>query len=191
MEAMTMNSISAKFRSNTLRVVAVLALLATQTPARAQWPACGRGVGTGAVAQRDHAPVTADGGGGANVVWGDFRGGGLTTINIFARRVLANGELDPAWPAEGRALVADPSGLGVLEDPRVSPAVVSDGAGGAIVAWEDGRSLVTGIDIYAQHVLASGAVDPAWPASGRALVTTPDDQGRLALIADGAGGGRK
>src|SRR6267154_453634 len=47
---------------------------------------------------------------------------------------------------------------------QIWPTIVTDGAGGAIVTWADNRNSNTGIynsDIYAQHVLASGAVDTA------------------------------
>ena len=39
--------------------------------------------------------------------------------------------------------------------------IVPDGAGGAIVTWQDGAT-----DIFAQHVLASGVLDPAFLAAG-------------------------
>src|SRR5262245_29758603 len=53
---------------------------------------------------------------------------------------------------------------------QLTPVSVSDGAGGMIIVWSDQRG-GGGInaDIYAQHVLASGSVDPAWPANGRVL----------------------
>ena len=43
-----------------------------------------------------------DGASGAIVAWVDYRSG--TSIDIYAQRVLADGEVDPAWPADGRAL---------------------------------------------------------------------------------------
>ena len=45
--------------------------------------------------------------------------------------------------------------------------IVSDGAGGAIVTWEDYRSTTTGPKIYAQRVSAAGV--PLWTADGVAL----------------------
>jgi hypothetical protein len=89
--------------------------------------------------------------------------------------------VDPAWPANGIA-VAAAAGRQEL------PALVSDGAGGAIIAWDDARDAATSNDIYAQHVLASGAVDPAWPVNGRALCTAPGAQGGVTIVSDGAGG---
>ena len=87
---------------------------------------------------------------------------------------------DPAWPADGRALCT------ALDD-QYSPTIVGDGAGGAIVTWYDLRS-GTDYDIYAQHVLASGAVDPAWPLDGRALCTAAGNQLIPTIVTDGAGG---
>ena len=62
----------------------------------------------------------------------------------------ASGAVDPAWPLDGRAVRTGP----LLQQ---TPALVSDGAGGAVITWLDARG-GTG-DIYAQHVLASGAVE--------------------------------
>lgn len=45
--------------------------------------------------------------------------------------------------------------------------IVSDGAGGAILAWQDDRN--GNCDMYAQLVQATSAVDPAWPADDRVL----------------------
>ena len=148
------------------------------------WPADGRALCTAAFHQ-DLAAIVGDGVGGAIVAWRDARasfdiGGGIYvyTKDIYAQRVRANGTVDPAWPANGRALCTSAGGD--------HPGIVSDGVGGAIVAWQDSRSDAN--DIYAQHVLASGAVDPAWPANGRALCTAPGFQEYPSIVSDGAGG---
>src|SRR5262249_61536533 len=101
------------------------------------------------------------------------------TSDMYAQRVLASGAVDPAWPANGRALCS-------AAGHQVNPEIVADGAGGAIVAWQDTRSDPS--DIYAQHVRASGTVDPAWPADGRALCSAANAQANPAIVADGAGG---
>jgi hypothetical protein len=46
----------------------------------------------------------------------------------------------------------------------------------------------TGPDVFAQHVLASGALDPAWPSSGRAVCAAAGSQSGILAFADGAGG---
>ncbi len=93
--------------------------------------------------------------------------------------MLASGTVDPGWPASGRA-------LSPRAGQQYGPQIVSDGAGGAVVAWEDNRAIWT--DVYAQHVLASGAVDPAWPAAGRALCTADGTQQGVRTVSDDAGG---
>ena len=140
------------------------------------WPVDGRALCTATNIQE--LPVIApDGAGGAIVAWYDYRSG---MAHLYAQRVLAGGAVDPAWPADGRALC-------VPADDEQNPAIVADGAGGAVVAWMDGRS-GTSSDIYAQHVSANGAVDPAWPPSGRALCTAAGNQYSPMIVTDGADG---
>jgi hypothetical protein len=68
-----------------------------------------------------------------------------------AAHVLATAALDPAWPAGGVPLSS-------FDCDEVAPVIASDGAGGAIVVWQQC------FDIFAQHVLASGQLDFAYPA---------------------------
>ncbi len=161
----------------------LLGVLSTH-PALAAWPALGRAIVTDPNAQENER-VASDGAGGVIVVWLDLRS---LKVNLFADHVTATGELDPAWPVNGRPVLADSTGLGTGLFTQSQQVVVSDGSGGVIVAWQDGRSAVTQSDIYAQHILASGAIDAAWPANGRALCTDPAGQGVPALVSDGAGG---
>ena len=142
------------------------------------WPADGRALCT--AANNQSAPtIVADGAGGAIVTWEDLRGGG--SADIYTQHVLASGAVDPAWPADGRALC-------IAANDQNHPTIVSDGAGGAIVTWDDSRGGSANIDIYAQHVLGSGAVDPSWPVDGRALCTAAEYQIVPTIVGDGAGG---
>lgn len=122
--------------------------------------------------------ITSDGAGGAIVTWQDRRSG--PSADIYAQHALATGVADPAWPANG-AMVCNAA------DNQTYPLIVSDGAGGAIVAWQDYRSL-TNFDIYAQHVLASGAVDPAWTTNGALLCNAANNQFVPTILSDGVGG---
>lgn len=126
--------------------------------------------------EQNFPQTTSDGAGGAIITWEDPD----ASAGIHAHHVLPSGVVDPAWPANGTALCAAPDHQGL-------PAIVSDGAGGAIVAWHDFRDGVQ-FDIYAQHVLSTGAVDPAWPLDGRALCTAVGDQGYVTIASDGGGG---
>ena len=86
--------------------------------------------------------IVSDGAGGAIVTWLDLRNG--THMDIYSQRVDASGVVQ--WTADGVALCT-------ASDSQADHAIVSDGAGGAIVVWRDRRS---GWDeIYAQRVNAS------------------------------------
>jgi hypothetical protein len=80
-----------------------------------------------------------------------------------------------------------PNGVAVAPVPDPvpgAPQIVSDGSGGAIVAWQN--SGASGKDIYAQRVDASGAV--LWEADGIVVCAAAYDQMNPRLIADGSGG---
>jgi hypothetical protein len=102
--------------------------------------------------------------------------------------VLASGEVDAAWPVNGRALLTDALAHTIVPQGTEFPVIASDGAGGAIVAWPDARSTLNGLDIYAHHVLASGAPDPAWPVNGVTVCSVIREQGSPVIVSDGAGG---
>src|SRR5262249_7976869 len=97
----------------------------------------------------------SDGAGGAIFAWEDESGISLPG-DIYVQRINASGVVQ--WTANGVALTLD------LDD-QLQPHMVSDGAGGAIVVWQDGRNFdVSGYDLYAQRVNASGT--PLWTANG-------------------------
>jgi hypothetical protein len=141
------------------------------------WIPDGTPVCTAANDQRSPMPVP-DGMGGMLLAWTDLRSG--SGIDVYSHHVLPNGAVDPAWPADGLAVCT-------AAYDQQNPAAVTDGAGGIVVAWQDGRSVV-GTDIYATHALATGALDPAWPAGGRALCLNGSGQTSPLLADDGAGG---
>lgn len=125
-----------------------------------------------------HSPVVVpDGSGGAIIVWGDLRNQGDLVYNgdIYAQRVNANGVVQ--WTANGVALCNDPLDQDLFT-------IVSDGSGGAIVAWQDKRN--GSYDIYAQRINAAGAVQ--WTANGIVISNAANDQTTPIVIADGSGG---
>jgi len=113
------------------------------------------------------------------VVWGDGRGGSPEP-GVYAQHVLKCGSIDPTWSADG-VLISSVGGNIVF------PVVVSDGSGGAFVAWTVGDFASSG-DIYAQHVLASGVADPLWPANGTGVSTAAGRQEFPKITSDGAHG---
>lgn len=140
------------------------------------WPATGSGLCT-ATGHQLWPQMVSDGAGGAIVTWEDLRG---ANSDIFAHRVLAGGAADPAWPVNGRAICT-------ATGSQPQPQICSDNSGGAIIIWGDPRSGTS--DIYAQRVLASGAVDPAWPVDGRVLCNAAAAQDGPLILSDGSGGG--
>src|SRR5207244_254204 len=76
---------------------------------------------------------------------------------------------------------------------QFSPVIASDGSGGAVVAWVDRRTGVSGetSDVYAQRVNSAGM--PQWAMDGVAICTAANNQGNnlgaLSIAPDGSGGG--
>ncbi len=118
--------------------------------------------------------VASDGDHGAIVAWHDFRDG--RSSNIYAQRVSKDGEC--LWSPGGAPVCAE-------SGDQFEPAAVSDGEGGAIVAWIDLRS-GTSFDIYAQRIGAAGGI--AWGAGGVPLCADEFKQSDPAVVTDGAGG---
>jgi hypothetical protein len=144
----------------------------------ARWPANGLAVGT-APGPQEFPTIVGDGSGGAIITWFDLRDA-THGFDIFAQHVLNAGVVDPGWPVNGRVVCSAAGDQGF-------PAIGSDGAHGAIVAWTDSRTVVES-HIFAQHLLASGVVDPAWPANGRAVSAAEITETRPHVVPDGAGG---
>ena len=140
------------------------------------WPTNGLGLCVTSANQFFPA-IATDGNGGAIVAWQEQEI--LVRADIFAHHVLANGVLDGAWPANGKAVC-------LVGGHQLFPEIVSDGAGGAIVLWEDHRG--DNVDLYAQHILGTGALDDAWPHDGLAVCLASGNQQSSTIISDGAGG---
>lgn len=74
-------------------------------------------------------------------------------------------------------------GICTTTSSKAFPQIVSDGSGGAIVAWSEYR---TTWNIYAQRVDATGAI--LWGASGTAVCDFVGAQRYPLIVTDGAGG---
>jgi hypothetical protein len=144
------------------------------------WPANGLAV---SVAGGDQAfpAIVPDGAGGAFVSWQDTRDYNVSGYDAYAQHVLANGTVDPTWPANGQGLVAASS--------QFRAVIVADGSGGVIVAWFDNRDGgINGNDIYAGHILANGNVDASWTPGGAAVCVATTHDMNPVIASDGAGG---
>ncbi|MBI1795693.1 MAG: T9SS type A sorting domain-containing protein [Candidatus Eisenbacteria bacterium] len=120
------------------------------TPA-AGWPTNGIAVCNGSgIEQLTLDSIVGDGVGGAIVVWSDARDSSTTARDVYAQRFDSGGSVHAGWASNGVALCT-------AAGDQVDVHCVSDGSGGAIVAWGDGR---TGdpknYDIYAIGVRSDG-----------------------------------
>jgi hypothetical protein len=126
--------------------------------------------------------MLADGSGGFFFAWEDARSFATNQYDVYMHHLRADGALDPAWPASGRALCTAPGAQFV-------PHLATDGAGGVIAVWTDRRDSVTNrSDLYGTRVRANGTLDPAWPVNGRAIYAGPLNQSVTDVVPDGSGG---
>ena len=120
-------------------------------------------------------PRTIDNGyGGVFVAWKDYRNGGVPDIYIQNIDSLGFAK----WTNDGVALCTDPAD-------QSTPAITTDMANGAIVAWSDWRSGVER-DIYAQRISPTGAV--LWITDGVIVTNKPEREHNEKIISDDAGG---
>jgi hypothetical protein len=149
----------------------VVAALLMPSEAQCTWPVDGAGVCVADSLQAG-ARVCEGEAGNSIVVWVDRRTG---VNDIYAQQLDPHGH--PVWAANGIPICT-------ASGSQTSPEIASDGAGGAIIVWNDQRG--ADYDIYAQRVDAGGVA--RWAANGIALCTAVDDQVEPRLAADGSGG---
>jgi hypothetical protein len=138
-----------------------------------QWTANGVALCT-ATGSQQTPTIVSDGASGAIVTWFDQRSG--TGDDIYAQRISAAGAVQ--WTANG-------VGLCTATNSQNYPTIVSDGASGAVVTWEDYRS-GTNWDIYAQRISSAGTVQ--WTADGVGLCTATGHQAYPKIASDSTGG---
>jgi hypothetical protein len=67
--------------------------------------------------------------------------------------------------------------------------IAPDGTGGCFVAWSESRiNATTDYDIYLQHILPSGTLDPQWAVGGIPICDAPGAQQLAELSTDDHGG---
>jgi len=143
----------------------------------AQWTTDGVAIIKAANTQ-DKVEIISDGAGGAIMVWEDYRNSATTLMDIYAQRVDNIGS--PSWTANGVPVTT-------AVNFQWFPRIISDGSGGAIITWKDGRnSATTNYDIYAQKVSFHGIV--AWPVNGVVICNASGSQENAELASDGSGG---
>lgn len=139
------------------------------------WPSDGVNIYTNGAYNSVYRALVSDDSGGAIFAWQDGHTGDPVN-DIHAQRVDASGIVKWAPNGVGISTVAGSS--------QVYPAMLGDGSGGAIIAWQDDRN--GNYDIFAQRVDATGTVQ--WTPDGVPVSTAAGDQWQPQIASDGVGG---
>lgn len=155
-------------------------LLSNGAPAPG-WPTAAPLTVCNATGLQELPVMISDLAGGAIIFWQDARNG--SNYDIFAQRITGSGQIPSGelsnWAANGISI------NGVTGN-QYSPVAVSDGLGGAIVVWQDGRLGAGNYDIYAQRVDTEG--NRLWSPAGVPICTAANNQINPKIVADGSGG---
>ena len=116
--------------------------------------------------------LVPDASGGIIVCWYDARAG---DYDVYAQLMSSSGI--PQWTANGVPIC---SAIGS----QTRPTLAADGAGGAIVSWEDSR--FGPFDIYSQRVSNTGA--RLWDLDGVSISSATSTQELPRIVPDGSGG---
>jgi hypothetical protein len=158
--------------------VSIVVLQLFITSANAQWatdPTINTPICTALNGQASPT-IVSDGAGGTIITWQDDRGT-ITGNDIYAQRM--NGSGVPQWNINGVAICA-------YSGSQLSPNIVYDGTGGAVITWQDMRN-ATKNDIFAQRVNSSGAMQ--WLTNGVSVCqNTGWERMFHTAVSDGAGG---
>jgi len=133
------------------------------------WPAAGQAICTDPSIQSPPKMVE-DGLGGAFVVWSDDRGG---DSDIWVRHILSTGALGTEKRIQLETETQD----------QINPAITSDGANGAIIAYEQYNG--ADWDIYAQRIDPNN--NNLWIAGGVPACIANLDQKNPSLVNDAVG----
>ncbi len=161
------------------------------SPPPGQWQLNGVPAATPLGVQQRPA-VVSNSQGGAIIVWEDYgnpepgsspgRGPGLHGPGhalVTGIKILESGDVDPDWAGNGNQLAPSANN-------QFTPVAVSDGLGGAIVAWTE--VVGVGSDVRAQHIRENSVLFQGWPAGGLPLHAPGGNNSNPAIAVDGLGG---
>ena len=143
------------------------------------WPLTGPLTVSAAAGLQEQPVMVTDGAGGAFLFWQDARNGG--NYDIYGQHITATGQV--ASSVNGANWVTDGIAISSATGNQYAPMAISDGSGGAIVVWQDGRRGAGNYDIYAQHVDADGNL--LWPPAGVPVCVAVNNQINPTIVSDG------
>ncbi|MCK4537901.1 MAG: T9SS type A sorting domain-containing protein [Candidatus Krumholzibacteria bacterium] len=147
-------------------------LIVSTGPLQAAWNETGRSVCTAAGNQWYPAIIRGDAD-NTLLIWQDYRSG---SGNVYVQKIDGGG--DAQWSLDGVAACTDPAGREFFRQ------AISDGSGGAILAWTDHR---TGfVDIFVQRVNSEGV--SVWSGQGVQVSTSSGNDYYPGICSDGEGG---
>ena len=125
-------------------------------------------------ADQSEPQIVPDDAGGAILAWEDYRIENFPEIRV--QRISSQGKVvwDSSFPVAG------------IKARQTNPLMISDGAGGAIIAWQDEREVLSLQDVYAQRISGQGQL--LWGKNGKPVIAANGEQIEHAMIPDGAGG---
>ncbi len=133
-----------------------------------------------AIYLHEYQRITPDGSGGAIITWHDGRG---SDLDIYAQRIDGAGTVQ--WTADGLAICT-------ADNAQMEPQIVSDGRGGAIIAWIDDRYFHAHHPYYFEEGIYAQRIDPSgtalWQEDGIEVYMEWDWRSDLRMISDGSGG---
>ncbi len=135
---------------------------------------------------RNTPALLGDPSGDVFVAWGDARLRSNVGGTFYVTRITQSGSVAAGWPEHGVPLLLSGTGQDYAR-------IISDGAGGAYIGWNDNREggpnfTYMRFDVYAQHVRGDGTIDPRWPRDGLAVCDALEGQWYFTMAPDGAGG---
>jgi Secretion system C-terminal sorting domain len=144
-----------------------------------QWQKNGIVVDTGLGNLSERPIIINDGAQGAIVAWTRYREtDSPASIRIYAQHIAAAGTV--LWTTNGIPVCPAPPAIYA----QMLPAMISDGTGGAIVAWADGR--IDPASEFAQHIGANGVIQ--WGSGAPIDTVHYGGKGIPAMVSDGSGG---
>jgi hypothetical protein len=125
-------------------------------------------------ANQSNPKIVTDARGGVIICWEDHRARDYPKIRV------------QHLGSRGQKLWESSLSVANVKSRQLNPKLISDGSGGAIVAWQDDRDVLSLEDIYAQKISSKGEL--LWRDSGTIIISANGNQIDPAMIPDAAGG---